>query len=49
MPKLSQIELYLDGNYSEEDKKVFFLSLVACVIFGKGKSVNSSLPLNTHE
>ena len=31
MPKLSQIELYLDGNYSEEDKKVFlFKSRCLC-------------------
>ena len=31
MPKLSQIELYLDGNYSKEDKKVFlFKSRCLC-------------------
>ena len=31
MPKLSQIDLYLDGNYSEEDKKVFlFKSRCLC-------------------
>ncbi len=31
MPKLSQIELYLDGNYSQEDKKIFlFKSRCLC-------------------